>query len=115
MLFGAIFRQIERGKERQIKRKLRLVYAGFAGSIAALILAVLSYGNAFLQSDFWNMAKLAISDTDIVTGHLNSFIYSLLENFPVVELFVILIPVLALLLSLSFYFKISNNNHYKYI
>jgi hypothetical protein len=114
-LFGAIFRQIELEKAGQIRRKLRLVYAGFTGSIAALILAVLNYGNTVLKSDFWNMVKLAISDTDIVAGHFNSFIYSLLENFPVAELIVILIPVLVILVTLSYYFKINNNNHYKFI
>jgi hypothetical protein len=114
-LFGAIIRRINQEKVKVIKIKLMLIYAGLAGSIAAFISAVLSYGKTFLQSDFWNMAKLAISDTDIVAGHLNSFFYSLLENLPVVELIVILIPVLVILLSLSYYFKISNNSHYKYI
>lgn len=114
-LFGAIMRRINQEKARVIKTKLMLIYAGFASSIAAFILAVLSCGNAFLKSDFWNMAKLAISDTDIVAGHFNSFVYSLLENFPVAELIVILLPVLVILVTLSYYFKIINNNHYKFI
>lgn len=83
---------------------------GLAVSFGALAYALFVFGRAFLQSDFWNLAKLAYSDTGIVARNAGEFSLSLLETLPVIEISLILTPVFAVMTIASWYFKFSNNN-----
>ncbi len=102
-------------REKRAKRKIMFSYFSLAGSLGAFVLAVSEYGGAFLQSEFWSLLKLLSTDAEIVLGNGNDFMFSLLETFPVISMIIILIPVLALLLSVSVYFKSIGRNHYRYI
>lgn len=107
--------KIEFLKKRQVKKKLLLSYFSLATSFSFFLLTVFGYGNALVNSDFWDFIKLISTDTEVVFGNLGDFVFLLLETFPFMSLIMILIPVFALLLSLSVYSKSIEKNHYNYI
>jgi hypothetical protein len=109
-LEGKILKAISLENSRKVAKKLMFARAGIAVSFGALVYTLFVFGRTFLESDFWNLAKLIFSDTGIIAGHFGDFSISLLETLPVVEIFAILVPVFAVMLMLSRYFKFSNNN-----
>lgn len=98
-----ILKRIELEKDRKMKRKLFLSYAGFLSSVFGTSYALLVFGRSFLQSEFWSMVSLVFSDLLVVVGNWKTFAYSLLETFPVMNMIAILIPLLALFMSVNFY------------
>jgi len=114
-LEGKILKAISLKNSRKVARKLMFARAGLTVSFGALVYTLFVFGKAFLQSDFWNLAKLLFTDTGIIAGHVGDFSISLLETLPVVEIFAILIPVFAIMTILSYYFKFTNNNHFKHV
>lgn len=114
-LEGKILKAIALGKSLAIRKKLMYARAGLAVSFGTLIYALVIFGKSFLESDFWNIAKLVFSDTGIIAGHAGEYSASLLETLPVVEIFAMLLPVFAVMMLLSYYFKFTNNNHFNHI
>jgi len=110
-----ILRKISLEKEKQIRQKLAFSYIGLAGSALASVYTWLVFGNSLLQSDFWTLAKLIFSDTQLVLQNWNDFAFSLMETLPIFGMIAILAPVFALFLLTSQYLKTVGNNHYKYI
>jgi len=111
---SGIARNVIAKKNVQIfRRKLMFARAGLAVSFGALAYTLFVFGRAFLESDFWNLLKLTFSDSGTIAGHFGDFSISLLETLPVIEIFAMLVPVLAVMLMLSYYFKFANNkfNH----
>jgi hypothetical protein len=111
----SILARIEKLQNQQIKIKLAWSYFSLATSGAAFVLAIFALGNSFLQSDFWILLRLLLTDASAVMSNGNDFLFSLLETFPAVSASILLIPVFAILLSFSAYFKIINRSHYNYI
>lgn len=109
----AILSRLTIERNRKFKRNMLFSRLGIIGSLAALAYSILTYGNAFLSSDFWNMLSLAFSDAMIIASHWNEFIQSLLETFPAITVTIILTPLFTLLLSISFY--IDSYNKRKFI
>jgi hypothetical protein len=109
-LEGKILKSIVLKKSRKTVQKLLFVRGGLAASFGALVYTLLVFGRAFLASDFWNLAKLAYSDTDIIAKNFGNFSVSLLETLPVIEISVMLVPVFAAAMILSWYFRFSNNH-----
>jgi hypothetical protein len=109
-LEGRILKAIALENSRKVARKLMFARAGLAVSFGALAYTFLVFGKAFLASDFWNLAKLAFSDTGIIAKNFSNFSVSLLETLPIVEISAMLVPVVAVLAMFSYYFKFSNNN-----
>ncbi len=109
-LEGRILKVIATENSSAIRKKMLFARGGLAVSFGALAYALLIFGRAFLESDFWNLLKLTLSDSGTIAGHFGDFSISLLETLPVVEMFAILVPVFAVMLMLSWYFKFSNNN-----
>lgn len=109
-LEGKIFKAISLENSRKVARKLMFARAGLAVSFGALAYTLFVFGKTFLESDFWNLLKLTLSDTGTIAGHFGDFSISLLETLPVLEIFAVLVPVFAVMLMLSWYFKFSNNN-----
>ena len=109
-LEGKILKAIALENSRKVAKKLMFARVGLAVSFGALVYTLFVFGRAFLESDFWNLAKLVFSDTVTIFSNMGSFSISLLETLPVVEIFAMLVPVLAVMLMLSWYFKFSNNN-----
>lgn len=105
----AIFMRIEQARMRAIKRKLWLAYAAIAISLATLLWAVFTAGSALIHSQFWSLAALSFSDAVIVFRDWQDFLYSLLETLPVFDLSILILPIVAFFLSLSFYFGIHRN------
>ena len=105
-----ILKAIARENRLEISKKLMFARAGLAVSFGALAYTLFVFGRAFLESDFWNLLKLTFSDSGTIVGHFGDYSASLLETLPVVEIFAMLVPVLAVLLIASWYFKFSNNN-----
>ena len=101
-----------REKGFAIRKKLMFARAGLAVSFGALAYTLFVFGRAFLESDFWNLAKLSFSDSGVVATHAGDYWISLLETLPVVEIFAVLVPVVAVLVMFSYYFKFTNNNHF---
>jgi hypothetical protein len=112
-LEGLILKAIASENRQKIAQKLLFARAGLAVSFGALTYTLFVFGRAFLESDFWNLLKLTLSDSGTIAGHFGDFSISLLETLPVLEIFAVLVPVLAVMLMLSWYFKFSNNkfNH----
>jgi hypothetical protein len=110
-----ILKRIAFQNKLALRRKLTLIYAGFTASAGAFVWAIFTLGKALLQSDFWTLAKLIFSDTGLVLQNWVDFAYSLLETLPIFGIVAILIPVFALFMLGSAYFKTVNHNHYKFI
>jgi|WetSurMetagenome_2_1015567.scaffolds.fasta_scaffold23095_1 hypothetical protein len=110
-----ILRKIDFQNKLALRRKLAFIYAGFAASAGVFMLAIIALGKALLQSDFWTLAKLIFSDTGLVFQNWGDFAYSLLETLPIFGIIAMLIPVFALFMLGSAYFKTVNHNHYKFI
>lgn len=114
-LSGKILLAIKAQKERSIRSKIMLTYAGFASSVALLAFAVYAFGQSFLQSEFWSLLSLSISDAGTVMKYGGDYVFSLLETFPVAIAIIFLTPILLLLLSLASYFHLNNSNHFKHV
>ncbi|MFA6285278.1 MAG: hypothetical protein WC643_01985 [Parcubacteria group bacterium] len=112
-LEGKILKAISLENRRKVARKLIFARAGLAVSFGALAYTLFVFGRAFLESDFWNIAKLSFTDGGTVARNWGDFSFSLLETLPVLEIFAMLVPVFAVMMMLSWYFKFSNNNHTK--
>lgn len=114
-LSGLILARIEILGQKRLRNKLIFSRLSLAGSLGAFTWTVVEYGNTFLQSDFWILLRLILTDASAVMRNWNDFLFSLLETFPAVSVTIILIPVFAILLSFSAYFKLINQRHYNYI
>jgi hypothetical protein len=110
-----ILKRIAFQNKLALRRKLAFIYAGFAASAGAFLWAIFTLGKALLQSDFWTLAKLIFSDTGLVLQNWGDFAYSLLETLPIFGIVAILIPIFALFMLGSAYFKTASHNHYKFI
>ena len=108
-LEGKILKAISIKKSLEIRKKMMFVRAGLAVSFGALAYTLFVFGKAFLESDFWNLAKLAFSDSGVIASHVGDYSVSLLETLPVVEIFAMLLPAFAVMIMLSYYFKFTNN------
>ena len=111
-LAGLILAKISELRRRQIKRKLFFSYFSLAGSFGAFFWAIISYGQTFLHSDFWIILQLLLTDATDVMRNWNDFLLSLMETFPVFSTVVMLLPIMAIMFSLSVYFKLSYKNNY---
>jgi len=109
-LEGRILKAIAIENSRKVARKLMFARGGLAVSFGALVYVLFVFGRAFLESDFWDIAKLVFSDTGTIFSNMGSFSLSLLETLPVMEISAMLVPVLAVMMMLSWYFKFTNNN-----
>ncbi len=110
-LQGAILREIKLEKAKVIKRKRAFFYSGILVSLFLAVFAGLHFAGNLSQSGFWNLAKLAFSDTGTIAVFWKDFTFSLLETFPVAYAISALIPFLTLVLFLNFYLKLNNHNH----
>jgi hypothetical protein len=114
-LENQILKKISLRNKLALRRKLAFIYTGFTASAGFFVWAIFTLGKAVLQSDFWNLAKLLFSDTGLVLRNWVDFSYSLLETLPIFGIVAILIPVFALFMLVSAYFKTVSHNHYKFI
>ncbi|HRZ95489.1 MAG TPA: hypothetical protein P5262_02900 [Candidatus Moranbacteria bacterium] len=98
-----------------LRRKLAFIYTGFIASSGVFIWAIFTLGKVIYQSAFWDLAALFFSDTGLIIQNWSSFAYSLMETLPIFGIVAILIPIFALFMLISAYFKAINHNHYKFI
>ncbi|MCX6763451.1 MAG: hypothetical protein NTZ97_01825 [Candidatus Moranbacteria bacterium] len=110
-----IMKSIRLAEQKKLKNRLYFIQLGFAVSIAALVLAVLEFGQTILKSDFWNFIQLIFTDYKVVFLAWGDYAYSLMETFPTIEISLLLIPILGLLICFYYYFNSGNRNHYKHI
>lgn len=111
-LEGLILQKIDLEKNRQIKRKLFLSYAGLAVSFIAIFPAILKFGVDFFHSEFWRLFSLVFSDSMIVVGSWKEYLYSLGETLPIINIIAILAPIFGVLMFLNLYFSLRNKNKY---
>ena len=114
-LEGKIFKTIALERSQKVAKKLMFVRAGIVASFGGLAYTLFVFGKAFLESDFWNLAKLIFTDTGIIAGHIGDFSISLLETLPIVEIFAILVPVFVVMMRLSYYFKFTNSKKFNQV
>jgi hypothetical protein len=119
-LNGLILQKIDLERDKQIKRKFFLSYAGLAVSFLAVFPAILKFGSAFFKSEFWSLFSLAFSDFMLVAGSWKEYLYSLGETLPIVSIVAILVPIFGILMFLNLYFSLKKNykhinNHFKFI
>ncbi|MDP1845613.1 MAG: hypothetical protein Q8L09_02585 [Candidatus Moranbacteria bacterium] len=105
-------RSIAFEKSLKIRKKLMFARTGLAVSFGVLAYTLFVFGKAFLESDFWNIAKLVFSDSGVIASHINEYSASLLETLPVLEIFAMLVPVFAVIMFLNYYFKFTNNSKF---
>ena len=114
-LGALILQKIDLERNKRVKRKLFISYAGLAISFIAVFPAILKFGVAIFQSEFWSILSLAFSDFMVVAGSWNEYLYSLGETLPIVNIVAVLTPILGVLMFLNFYFsvrgKIKNVDH----
>ena len=116
-LEGRILSAIDSQRIVQAKRDYMIARIGFVGSFATLAFSGWSYGQVFLQSDFWNLVSLLFSDAAVVLLHWGDFSYSLLETFPALPIMLFLVPVFTFVLSVGIYSRAGGNarrGHYHY-
>lgn len=113
-LRAAILCNIKEAEIRQMRRKLMFSEAGLVGSVLAVFYTLFAFGQTLFKSEFWSMMSLVFTDAGIVLSHWNDFLYSVLENFPVLTLVIILLPIFVLFISISSYLKLSNKNNFKH-
>ncbi|MDD3486947.1 MAG: hypothetical protein PHF35_01040 [Candidatus Moranbacteria bacterium] len=104
-----VLKAISAGSVRKLKQKLLLIRAGIAVSAGFLVYTSAVFGRYFFQSNFWNLGKLAFSDTGVVMIHWKDFLFSLLESLPVAAVVALLAPVFLMMMLSSLYFKFSGN------
>lgn len=114
-LEGKILKAVSIENSRKVARKLMLARAGIAVSFGVLAYTLFVFGRALLDSDFWNILKLTLSDTGTIAGHFGDFSISLLETLPVLEIFAMMTPVFVLTILFSYYFKFTNNNKFNHL
>ena len=108
-LSGLILQKIDLERDKQIKRKLFLSYAGLVVSFVAVFPAILKFGSAFLKSEFWSIFSLAFSDFMIVAGSWKSYLYSLGETLPIMHIVAMLVPIFGILMFFNMYFSLKRN------
>lgn len=113
-LEAAVLSCIKLEVKKQVRRKFIFSLTGIVGSIVLGIYTTITFGQAFLNSDFFSVISLAFSDLNVVAGHWSDFFDSLAETFPALTVAAILIPVFTLFLSVGFYLDSERNRH-KYI
>jgi hypothetical protein len=114
-LEGKILNAIVLKKNFAIRKKLLIARTGLVTSLGVLAYTLFVFGKSFLESDFWNLAKLSVSDSGVIVSHAGDYTVSLLETLPVFEMFAILLPIFAVMMLLSYYFKFTNNNHFNHV
>jgi len=104
-LGALILQKIEFKIQKEAKQKLISSYVYMFGSIFLSGYSFFVFGPEILQSEFWKLASLLFSDLQVVLANWQTFVYSLLENFPIIGVVAILFPVFILLNSLGSYFN----------
>lgn len=108
-LEGIILSKIDREKNRIIKEKKAMSYAGMIGSVAAILYLGATLGSELLRSEFWSVVSLAGSDLNVILGNWTDYAFSLLETVPAMHIAAVLLPVFTLLLSLNLYSNLNNS------
>lgn len=106
-LKAAVFGRIERVKEKRLKARILLLDMGLGGSFLASFWAIITFGDAFLQSEFWSIVSLIFSDFVVVAGSWKEYLFSLGETLPIMNIFAIGIPIFGMLMffNLLLFFK----------
>lgn len=103
VLFQKIVTRIEKEEIILLVRKrLAILFFIMTGSIVALIPALLTVRNNFMESGFLDFISLLFSDTNMVATYWKNFALALLESLPTVSVIVFLGTVLIFLYSLKF-------------
>jgi len=85
-------------RKKMLRLRLALLF-----SVGAVVFALIYFGGQLLDSDFLNLAKLAMTDFLSVSVFWRQFLMSLSETLPVVNVVGILLPVFLFLVTLDKY------------
>lgn len=103
--------KIEIERVRRLRRRAALLRFSIASSVVVAIGSFAATWSNLFDSQFWNLASLAWTDSDLIVLHFNTYIFSLLETLPVLEMVVLLLPIfLVLVLFANYYAVISQKN-----
>jgi hypothetical protein len=104
-LRGKILAKIDKVREKKAFRKMIVFRAvTFFGLFASCWSFFIFLPKLFI-SDFWNITRLLVTDFREVLVYWQDYGFSLLENFPAVEIFAILAPVVLTLIFLNYYYE----------
>lgn len=99
----AVFRE----EARRARKLKQFALAGIFVSGALLGVVVHFWGQAIVQSEFWQMITLVVSDFAVVARYWDSLLLALLETFPALPLTLFFAPLFSLLLFFSMYASVS--------
>ena len=113
-LEGDIARTIVEMKSRQERLRTVVLLSGLSVSALGMVVALFVYGEAFITAEFWSIVALLFSDLSYVFDFFGEFVVLLLETVPVVPVIMLLFPVFASLVFVSFYFQTEHKRHFSY-
>ena len=113
-LAGMVSRRIQKEEAEKLRRQLWFSRLAALASVAAAALAIMTFGNELVHSEFAKMLSLSFSDLNIIAGNWGDYLQSLMETFPTLTVIGLLIPLFALFISASSYASLNEHRH-KYI
>ena len=105
ILFNKIINRIHKKRQSIAKRRIAIFVFIFIGSIIAIFPAFRALEKSIVASGFMQFLSLIFSYFKIVMTYWQSFMLSLLESLPIVDLTIFLIVILAFLESVKFLVK----------
>lgn len=98
-LTGLILDRVAKMSAKKARRNYFFARAGVWISMVALVGFSFTAGSAIVDSEFFDLAKLAFSDASVVLQNWREYSYSLLETMPVTNITMLLSPIFTLLVS----------------
>lgn len=98
-LAGLVLDRVAKMASRKARRNYLFARAGVWVSMVALAGVSFTAGSTIIDSEFFDLMKLAFSDAAIVLQNWREYTYSLLETMPVTSIAMLLSPIFTLLIS----------------
>ena len=102
MLFNRIMNRIHKERQFLIRKRIVVFALLFMGSLIAVFPAFRALEKSITESGFMQFLSLIFTDFRMVVTYWQSFVLSLLESLPIINLTIFLIIILAFLESIKF-------------
>ncbi len=101
-------------EEKKRAQQLRLFsLVGLSVSVILFLVGIGIWGQTLVQSEFWQVATLIISDFGVVLRFWDSLLLALLETFPALSFTLFLIPIFSFFLFLVMYTSVQSSTKFR--